>query len=187
LKTATERLVWLPLFEAEAEELLKFQKKNYDFFGASSPTRPEGYLTELYWEEQIKMSFSEFEDDRAYRFVFCERGNDQKIIGFVNFSQVFRGPFQACYLGYGIDRDLESRGYTTEAVKESIRYVFDNKNLHRIMANYMPTNLGSAKVLKKLGFIVEGEAKNYLRINGRWEDHILTSLTNRDWKPKLSK
>jgi ribosomal-protein-alanine N-acetyltransferase len=30
---------------------------------------------------------------------------------------------------------------------------------------------------------VEGYARDYLYINGCWEDHILTSRTNPDWKP----
>ena len=46
------------------------------------------------------------------------------------------------------------------------------------MANYMPTNEASGKVLKRLGFTVEGYARDYLCLNGKWEDHILTSLTN---------
>jgi ribosomal-protein-alanine N-acetyltransferase len=50
------------------------------------------------------------------------------------------------------------------------------------MANYLPENRRSARVLEKLGFRKEGEAKHYLYIDGKWRDHILTSLTNPDWK-----
>jgi len=57
-------------------------------------------------------------------------------------------------------------------------------NLHRIMANYVPTNERSASVLKKLGFQVEGYARDYLYLNGKWRDHILTSLTNKDWQDR---
>ena len=67
-------------------------------------------------------------------------------------------------------------------LEKAISYVFNVKNIHRIMANYLPENKASAKVLNKLGFIVEGRAKNYLRINGIWRDHILTSLTNNNWQ-----
>ncbi|MBE9234176.1 30S ribosomal protein S5 alanine N-acetyltransferase, partial [Cuspidothrix issatschenkoi LEGE 03284] len=52
-------------------------------------------------------------------------------------------------------------------------------------ANYMPHNRRSAKVLKRLGFVVEGYATDYLMINGQWEDHILTSLTNPHWRSDL--
>lgn len=31
--------------------------------------------------------------------------------------------------------------------------------------------------------VVEGYARDYLMINGQWQDHILTSLINRNWQP----
>jgi ribosomal-protein-alanine N-acetyltransferase len=46
------------------------------------------------------------------------------------------------------------------------------------MANYIPTNERSGLLLKRLGFAVEGYARDYLLINGQWRDHVLTALTN---------
>ena len=46
----------------------------------------------------------------------------------------------------------------------------------------MPHNRRSAAVLRRTGFIVEGCARDCLLINGRWEDHVLTAITNPDWK-----
>ncbi|MGL4717164.1 MAG: 30S ribosomal protein S5 alanine N-acetyltransferase, partial [Aeromonas sp.] len=43
---------------------------------------------------------------------------------------------------------------------------------------YMPANQRSGALLERLGFEREGFARAYLLINGRWEDHILTSLIN---------
>ena len=70
-----------------------------------------------------------------------------------------------------------------EALETAIQYMFEQQNLHRIMANYMPSNEKSSALLKRLGFTIEGKAKKYLFINGCWEDHILTSLTNDQWIP----
>jgi ribosomal-protein-alanine N-acetyltransferase len=53
------------------------------------------------------------------------------------------------------------------------------------MANYMPHNRRSGNVLKRLGFVVEGYARDYLMINGKWEDHIFTSLINPHWRSHL--
>jgi len=61
-----------------------------------------------------------------------------------------------------------------------IIYAFEELSLNRIMANYMPRNKRSAALFDTLGFACEGRAKNYLFINGKWEDHVLTSLL----KPK---
>jgi ribosomal-protein-alanine N-acetyltransferase len=45
----------------------------------------------------------------------------------------------------------------------------------------MPRNERSAALLRRLGFSVEGLARDFLLIAGRWEDHVLTSLINPQW------
>jgi ribosomal-protein-alanine N-acetyltransferase len=69
-----------------------------------------------------------------------------------------------------------------EALTAAIKYGFEELNLHRVMANYMPTNERSGKLLGRLGFTVEGYARNYLRLAGDWKDHILTALINESWE-----
>ena len=58
--------------------------------------------------------------------------------------------------------------------------LFQELRMHRIMANYLPTNERSGSLLRRLGFKVEGYARDYIYINGAWRDHILTSLVNDD-------
>ena len=59
-----------------------------------------------------------------------------------------------------------------------IDFAFSELELNRIMANYMPRNNRSKRLLASLGFKEEGIAERYLLINGIWEDHVLTSLLN---------
>jgi ribosomal-protein-alanine N-acetyltransferase len=56
--------------------------------------------------------------------------------------------------------------------------MFNQLQLHRVMATYMTANQRSAALLKRLGFEKEGYAKSYMNISGTWEDHILTALVN---------
>jgi [ribosomal protein S5]-alanine N-acetyltransferase len=46
------------------------------------------------------------------------------------------------------------------------------------MANFRPENRRSESVLTSIGFRREGLARSYLRINGQWADHVLTSMIN---------
>lgn len=124
----------------------------------------------------------ECDEGKSARFFIRTKENPEMIIGFCNFTQIFYGSFQACYLGYKIDYAYEGKGFMFEALQTAIMYVFEELRLHRIMANYMPSNLRSAKLLQRLGFIIEGHAKNYLLINNKWEDHVLTALTFEQWK-----
>jgi ribosomal-protein-alanine N-acetyltransferase len=112
--------------------------------------------------------------------LFPERNLAGPVLGTVNFTQIFRGAFQACYLGYSLDHRLEGRGLMHEAVGAAIRHVFDVLKLHRIMVNYVPSNERSATLARRLGFVPEGIARDYLYIDGAWRDHVLTALTNPD-------
>ena len=65
-----------------------------------------------------------------------------------------------------------------EALAAAIPHVFANLGLHRVMANYRPENVRSGRLLQRLGFEREGLARSYLKINGVWTDHVLTSVIN---------
>lgn len=86
--------------------------------------------------------------------------------------------FLSCHLGYKLDKDEINKGYTTEAIEKGIDIIFNEFGLHRIEANIMPKNKSSLRVVEKLGFCNEGLAYKYLKINGKWEDHIHIVLLN---------
>lgn len=139
-------------------------------------------LTEKDYQNRLLNWRKECEEEESARFFIFDKKNPNQIIGMCNLTQIFRGSFQACYLGYKIDHAYEGKGFMIEALQETLRFAFENLKLHRIMANYMPTNLRSANLLNRLGFEIEGYAKNYLLINNTWEDHILTSLSYQQWQ-----
>ncbi len=174
-RLVTARLV-LEVPEPEtAPRVAAYFARNEEHLAPWEPPRPAGFTGEAFWRERLAKSRLELLDGQALRF-FVFKGNE--VAGSVNFTQVARGPFQACYLGYSIDKALEGQGYMSEALRAAIRHVFETVRLHRIMANYLPENTRSGKLLEKLGFVVEGVARQYLFINGAWRDHVLTSLTN---------
>jgi ribosomal-protein-alanine N-acetyltransferase len=111
-------------------------------------------------------------------YLFVRRTTDNTLVGECNFSNIVRGPFQACYLGFSVDGEEEGRGLMYAALEASIHHVFHELKLHRIMANYRPENVRSAALLARLGFLKEGVARRYLKINGVWADHILTAKIN---------
>ena len=73
----------------------------------------------------------------------------------------------------------------SESVAAVIRYAFDEMGLHRVKAAYLPSNERSGRLLRRLGFVVEGYARDYLLIQGRWQDQLLVSLVNPDWRPLI--
>jgi ribosomal-protein-alanine N-acetyltransferase len=169
-----------------SNSVLQYYLRNRESFSETESLRPSDFYTPEYWKEQSSKSLLEFKNDQAVRFCLFDQAPSEQMIGTVNFTQIFRGAFQACYLGYAIDKKSEGKGLMTEALSRAIQYVFEDLNLHRIMANYLPDNVASARVLEKLGFVIEGRAKDYLFINGAWREHVLTSLTNHHWKARKS-
>ena len=174
-------LLTLPLTEA-APRMLAYVKENQEHFAPWSPPDPPGYYTEDYWRKRLAAARTEFRRGQSLRLVLFERQQRAgPVIGDCNFTNIMRGPFQACYLGYKLDRGRVGQGLMSEALAGAISYVFDDLKLHRVMANYVPVNERSGRLLRRLGFVVEGYARDYLFIAGEWRDHVLTALTN----PKL--
>lgn len=175
----TERLLLTLPSEEAAPRMLAFFEENREHLEKWSPAPSEGYYNASFWQERLGQARAEFEQDKSMKLVLFERHAPAgPVIGVCNFSNFVRGPFQACYLGYSLDHRFEGRGLMSEALKAAAQYAFETLRLHRIMANYIPVNERSGKLLRRLGFVVEGYAHDYLLINGRWQDHILTSLTN---------
>jgi ribosomal-protein-alanine N-acetyltransferase len=171
-------LLTIPPVEA-APRLLAFAIENDAHLVQWEPPHPEGFYTEEFWQRRIDQNRHEFVRDRSMRLVIFRRGDPEgPVLGHCNYSQFIRGAFQACYLGYSIDHRWEGNGLMTEALEASIAFVFGSLRMHRIMANYIPTNERSSRLLKRLGFVVEGYARDYLYIHDAWRDHIMTALTN---------
>ena len=181
----TERLLLTIPDVAVAARMLAYVEENREHFAPWSPPEPEGYYTEKFWRDYLQTSRRQFEQDSSMRLVFFLRDDvNGAVVGDCNFTNFVRGPFQACYLGYKISKRAEGRGLMSEALHAATRYAFENLRLHRIMANYVPSNERSGRVLRRLGFAVEGYARDYLLVGGLWRDHVLTSLTNTELKPE---
>jgi ribosomal-protein-alanine N-acetyltransferase len=145
-----------------------------------SPPVAAEFFTESFWCDRLTVALDDYRTDRAVRFVLQPRGAgpDRPILGTCNYTNIVRGAFQACHLGYQVARDQEGRGLMAEALRAANAFMFDAKRLHRIMANFRPENDRSRRLLQRLGFVEEGFARDYLFIDGAWRDHVLTSLTN---------
>lgn len=70
------------------------------------------------------------------------------------------------------DKTEWSKGYGTESLNAISIYVFKTLKLHRICADYYAINIGSARIFKKAGFIVEGIFKDHFILNGKYVDSI---------------
>jgi ribosomal-protein-alanine N-acetyltransferase len=173
---------------AEWEVPLRYHKKNAEHLAQSGPLYPADFFEPAYWQKRLSASLEEFQQDKSARlYIYLRTGDGDEfvddIIGSANLSDILRRAAQFCYLGYGLAADAQGHGYMSEAIERVVRFGFEELNLHRIMANYMPSNKRSGNVLKSVGFVEEGIARDYLYLKGSWQDHVLTSITNAHWRP----
>jgi ribosomal-protein-alanine N-acetyltransferase len=68
----------------------------------------------------------------------------------------------------------------TAAVRALAGFAFATLRLHRIEAACIPANTASIRLLEKTGFAREGYAREYLCINGVWQDHLLYAQVRED-------
>ncbi|HEY0839413.1 MAG TPA: GNAT family N-acetyltransferase [Vulgatibacter sp.] len=163
---------------AAAGRMATYMVRNLDRFAPSMPAPGPGFPSEAYHSGLIDRWTAEWEQGTSARLVLFEGGEEGRVVGHVSYTAISRGPLQACYLGYMLERDHEGKGVMYEALRRSNEWVFDTLGLHRIMANYLPANERSGRLLRRLGFQVEGYARDYLLLGGDWKDHILTALLN---------
>lgn len=175
----TRRLILERLSVENGLELLSYLNLNADHLQRWEPLRPPGYFEPERFMETVCHQVSEMEAGHAERLLLRDAAGGP-VVGAINFSTISPEPFLACNLGYSLAAEAQGRGLMTEALSAALRVAFDTHGLHRIMANYMPANRRSAAVLRRLGFSVEGYARSYLKIAGRWEDHVLTALVSDD-------
>lgn len=167
----TPRLLLRCAGEASAAAVADYQRRNREFLRPFEPTHGADYYTLWYWTRWLAEERQEEADGHSRRFFLSPRETPARVIGLVSLTNVVRGAFLSCFMGYKLDAEYLNRGLMTEAVGAAVRWAFDDMGLHRIEANIMPRNARSARVAEKCGFVCEGVSRRYLKIDGRWEDH----------------
>lgn len=124
------------------------------------------------YRRRLRAYAKDVRDDISYPY-FIFDASVGTLVGGVTLSNVRRGSAQTACLGYWMGEPYAGRRYMREAVSTLLPVAFGTLRLHRIEAATMVNNGASIRVLEVCGFEREGLARSYLKINGRWEDHIL--------------
>jgi [ribosomal protein S5]-alanine N-acetyltransferase len=160
---------------SDFDQWAELREKSRSFLVPWEPVWPSDDLTKTAFRFRIKRYWRDIEDDLAYPF-FIHDSHGDDLLGGLTLSNVRRGVAQMASAGYWIGETFSRRGYMTDALRTVVPYAFEHLRLHRLEAACLPTNEASIRLLRKCGFIEEGTARKYLKINGRWEDHLLFGL-----------
>jgi ribosomal-protein-alanine N-acetyltransferase len=155
----------LPSIVGEGVVLRTPQTTDYNDWAADDLSRSA-------FRRRIRRYAEDLRTDQGYAFLII-RNSDDAIIGGLTLANIRRGVAQAGSLGYWMGLPFVRRGYMTAAVRAVIPFAFNTLRLHRLEAACIPSNAGSIRLLENTGFVREGYAREYLCINGIWQDHLL--------------
>ena len=126
--------------------------------------------------------FAQPSEDTANAGFLVLRREDDALVGVFNFSEIVRGAFRSTYLGYFGFAPHAGRGYMIEGMALALDVAFRRLKLHRVEVNIQPTNARSLALAQRIGFTREGYSRRYVKIAGRWRDHIRFAMLAEEWR-----
>lgn len=149
-----------------------------DHLGRWEPQWAHDELTRSAFRRRVRHYNREAREDLGYAFLIFDAWG--QLAGGLTMSNVRRGVTQSATIGYWLGVPFVGRGLMASSLGALVPFAFDVLHLHRLDAAVMPANLPSIRRLEQAGFAREGLARSYLKIAGRWEDHILYALLAED-------
>jgi [ribosomal protein S5]-alanine N-acetyltransferase len=142
------------------------------------PTWNSDDLTERAFRERVNRYERECSAGTSISmFIF---DHDEELMGGLTIGNIRRGSAQTCMIGYWMGERFSGRGHMKAALKLTVHHIFNRLQLHRIEAACIPENERSIGLLESSGFHREGLLRQYLKIDGKWRDHIMLSRLSTD-------
>lgn len=158
----------------------ELREESRDFLIPWEPSWPHDALTRGAFRRRVRAYDREWQQGTGYSFLVMRREDDD-LLGGVTLTNLRRGVAQCISLGYWVGGRHARQGYMSEALQAALEFSFEDLGLHRVEAACLPNNAASKGLLIKSGFREEGYARQFLRINGRWQDHVLFAILREDW------
>lgn len=164
---------------AEYADWVDLRRENREFLTPWEPLWDDNHLTRPSYRARLSRFKKMVIGGEGYPFhVF--RASDNRLIGACNVTHVQRGVAQSAQLGYWVGEQYARQGFARAAVRASVQFCFDELGLHRLTAAVRPENEPSIKLLEAVGFMREGVARDYLKIDGQWADHVIYARLSSD-------
>jgi RimJ/RimL family protein N-acetyltransferase len=103
------------------------------------------------------------------------------VIGWCGVQFARRDHYEA-EIGYALHRDFWGQGLMTEAARAVVQHSFSALGVQRVFAECRPENVGSIRVLEKLGMAREGHLRQNLSFKGRTWDTLIFGLLKNEWR-----
>ena len=174
----TERLQLIVLDDTYAEPVLDFYKDGASAFEAVEPVKSDNYYSVQYQAAELKSEYDAFLKGIYMRYFWVLQSCPDKIIGTCSFSNIQRGAYNSCTIGYKMLPEFWHHGYAVEAVTKLVSAAFSDEHLHRINAYVLPANKPSINLLTRVGFSFESISHSVIKLRQGYTDHCLYTIIN---------
>ncbi|MGN7763483.1 GNAT family N-acetyltransferase [Paenibacillus sp. 22594] len=171
----TERLIIREFVLEDMEEVHAYASDplvaKYMIWGPNSEEETRSYIN-------LTMEMQRHSPRRDFEFGVVLKQTRQLIGGCgIHVSEPRQGE-----IGYCFNPLFWRQGYTSEAAAAVLDFGFRELDLHRVYATCRPENMGSAKVMQKLGMAYEGHLREHLWHKGKWHDSYLYSILKPEYE-----
>ena len=164
---------------SDYEAWASLRARSRNFLTPWEPSWPADALGRASFRARVTRYAEDWRTDQAYNlFIFA---HDETLIGGIGLSNLRRGVSETASLGYWVGEPFARQGYMTAALPLVLAFAFERLGLHRVEAACLPNNTPSRSLLVRAGFRQEGYARQYLCIEGKWQDHLLFAMVREDW------
>jgi len=159
----------------DAAPLAASLRENRAFLAPWEPLRDETFFTVQAQRAALERALDAHARESMVPLVILDNG---QIVGRITINGITRGAFQSASIGYWVSQQHNGRGLATAAVADAMTIAFGDLGLHRLQAETLLHNTASQRVLTRNGFRPFGIAPAYLKIAGKWQDHVLFHAFN---------
>ena len=173
----TERLVLRPYEERDFEALHALYSDEevvrWLYYGPATPEESRSKL-------KRKIAARDINDDPGSGLQAAVELRDGTYVGDV---VLFYGSVEHrnVELGFAFDPRHQGHGYATEAARAMVAWAF-SAGFHRVYGRLEPRNLGSARVLEKLGMRKEALLVENEWVKGEWQSEAVYAILDREWQ-----
>ena len=144
----------------------------------------------LYWEARSfdevrtvlasKITQAVLREDGRRLTLAVELPELRRLVGEVTLAWLSREHRQG-EIGFILHPDFQGRGIATEAAQVMLRLGFEGLDLHRITGRCDARNLGSARVMERLGMRREALFVESEIFKGEWGDELVYAILQEEW------
>ena len=177
MEIETRRLIMREFREEDWPTVLDYwNDSRYQRYYPEMPDR-EGFVRDLV----ARFVTAQSEEPRRNRQLALISKQDGRLIGNCGI-RVNNLDLGEANIGYELDPRDWGNGYATEAATAIVRFGFEELKLHRIWAECVADNTGSARVLEKLGMRREAHFREHQYYRNRWWDTLIYAILAPEWR-----